>query len=203
MAKIYRLHIDPLDDWIPLETEDEMHARVFSMTNISAKALGWSKGGEQFFEAYNRFLTVAKKAQKYHDHLVLMALLMLKEMVEESGITFDQTFEGLEGVEDHMKEVVKNMKNVLEHLIFATDVTKSREQLEMLPKGMRTVSFDFALESQTGADTRDSDYQATLEDIIDPEQFSIVHVGYDEADEDFDEMWEEIFGSDDNKGEDE
>lgn len=201
MSNIYRLNIDPLDSWLEPESKDELHSRIFTMTDISCKALQWEQGDQEFFECYNKFLSIAEKARPYNEHLVLMSLLILKELVEDCGITFEHKFDGMDNVENHLREVIKKLCVVLEHLMFTKNVAKTREDLEKLPKGMRTVSFDFIMESHTGADNKDNEYYPTLEDLIDPKQFNTTYAGYDEDEEDFEEIWDDMFGSDNNKGE--
>jgi hypothetical protein len=142
------VNIDCLSDWMPKETDEELHDRIFGMTNITATAFGWEQGGDDFFKTYNRFLDTARRAQEYHDHLVLMSLLTVQDLVSSSDLGMVRSFESADDIEDSLRTAVRRLMLILEHALFGGDVLKSREYLESLPRAMTNLTFTFVRYSQ-------------------------------------------------------
>jgi len=158
MAEFIKVNIDVLGDWLPRETDEEMHDRVYRMADISSKAFNWEFGSNEFFEAYNKFLEIAIKAREHHEHFTLISLLTLQDLFEEGGVSFADAFNTEEEIHDAFRTAVRRLMQILEHSMLGGNVLKTRESLMSLPNQMTNVSFTFGRQQyHTDAGWEDSD----------------------------------------------
>jgi hypothetical protein len=172
MQEYIRINIDALSDWMPIETEAERHDRLFHMTDITCRAFGWEMGGDDFFRVYENFKKISEDSDKYHDHLTLIGLMILKDLMESSELQFSTSFNSVEDIHDMLRSAVKNIRVALEHLLFTDSPMKNRDTLKRLPRSMTEVDFTFHAHhdgdeplSQSLAGLWDSDEE--VEDVCD------------------------------------
>lgn len=143
MQEYIKISIDALSDWMPVEDETERHDRLFRMTDVTCKAFGWPMGGEDFFRIYESFRRIAEKADQYNDHLNLMSLMILKDLMESAELQFATEFHSIDDVHNIMRTAVSTIRVAMEHLLFTENSMKSRSALEALPEEMTKVDFTF------------------------------------------------------------
>lgn len=185
--KFIHLVTTPLDGWLEPETDDELHDRIFNMAKISAKAFGWEVGDENFISTYQKFVAVSEEARKYHEHLVLLALLTLKDLMEDGGLSFETSFSDLNEVEEAMRKTVRRLVNVLEHVSFTSSPFRNLETLKEMPKELTEIKFTFIAEPASHSDASSSDSEEELYNFFE---------NLDAPDyEDFDRFIEEWYNS--------
>jgi hypothetical protein len=186
MEKYFRINIDPLNGWLPPETDDELHERLYSFTMMSARAFGWPVGGEEFFKTYNRLKDISLHAREYHEHMVLMAVLTLKDLMDDGRMMFEDTFKTEDDVHKAMKNVVRRLVLVFEQIAFSEKMFTPVERLLELPEKMRTVDFLFEVNTSPFA----AEYDNNVEEV-----FNNLFEKLEDSDELDALYWKELFGT--------
>lgn len=140
------ISIDATGDWMPVETDEAMHDRVFRMTKMASEVFGWGTGSDEFFENYHKFLAIAEKGREHHKQLVLMSLLTLQELFERADIGFIGTFEGEDSVDAAFRKAVRRLMYIYEQSLFSGEPAKSNDLIDSMPESITTVDFTFIRE---------------------------------------------------------
>lgn len=147
MAEHIRIVADPLAGWLPVETDEQLADRTFHLAKVAADEFKIDiLEDEEFVRMYRRIEKVALDARVYHEHVVMIAAMMLRDLLDTELVHLTPELATEEQVDKAIQHLCRRIMWVIEHIGFSEKPFRSAEALNMLPKSVRTIPFNFTVE---------------------------------------------------------